>query len=183
MTLCIQVIKIPPSWKYPRGAQRQRLPPSLRPHFPHTPYTKLQGNQGHTFINVRGVSFLSSLAALLLISRRGRSLLPGFLLLCWSLACGRFARGRRLLLSFWWHWVLMDRCRRSVWAGWICVLGRWKRAAPKRQVNGGRGANRESILVGEAWNPRVNLSSRTSLALNTGRVLLQSHFNLQKSMI
>jgi hypothetical protein len=62
----------------------------------------------HTFVNVRGVSFLSRLCALLLLSC-GSGFLSGFLLLNWSLC---WSLGGWLLLGggLWWHvdgwWVL-----------------------------------------------------------------------------
>lgn len=72
-----------------------------------TPISKTKHeNENHrneflTLIDVGGVGLLSGLAALLLLTRGGScGLLPGFLLLCGSLATsGGLTTGARLLLS------------------------------------------------------------------------------------
>src|SRR2546430_398645 len=82
-----------------------RAPSSLKkPKQSNTKATSTQ--QDNTFINIRRVSFLSSLRSLLLVSRRRSSLLAGLFLLCGRLASGSLSRGRGLLLCFWRHDVM-----------------------------------------------------------------------------
>jgi hypothetical protein len=130
MTLCKQVIKThhhgkdtsPPA---PERKTKTKTSPAAQtpPPPPLHPHTKGGGRDG-TFIDVGRVSLLAGLAALLLVSCSGGSLLARLLLLR-GLACRCLAGGRRLLFSFGRHRVVMDGVWMD-WLGWTGVcLGAW----------------------------------------------------------
>jgi hypothetical protein len=155
MTLCKQVIKThhhgkdtsPPA---PERKTKTKTRPACQtlPPPPLHPQTSKGGRDG-TFIDVGRVSLLAGLAALLLVSRSGRSLLARLLLLR-GLACRRLAGGRWLLFGFGWHCVVMD----GVWMGWLgwagVCLGLW--TGVSRRVwttRGAKGKVKSGVVGGE----------------------------------